>query len=54
MIQELEKMKVELKGWSEVHWTSTRNVSYTDSQGKLQTRTETDHHRSFYKMFCWG
>ncbi|MDP2439764.1 MAG: hypothetical protein Q8P67_28775 [archaeon] len=35
---------VTLVGVEETHWTTTHSQTYTDSEGRMQTRTVTEHH----------
>lgn len=45
------KIKLELVGRGSVHWTETRTVSRTDSNGNSQSETVTDHYSNEEKYF---
>ena len=45
------KIKLEIVGRGEVHWTESRTVSRTDSDGNRTSETVYDHYRSSEKYF---
>ena len=45
------QIKLEIVGRGEVHWTESRTVTRTDSDGNSRSETVTDHYRSSEKYF---
>ena len=42
----MSALKIKLRGSGRVHFTTTKQVTVRDSDGKSTTKTETVHHRS--------
>ena len=49
--KKFRKIKLELVGRGEVHWTETRRISRRDSDGNTRSETVTDHYRNSERYF---